>query len=611
MKIHKRNKKIYAIMLTVSCLLLVAVGIQISIMYWFNHRDMERTAVLLLDRIVDVIERNEYTEKEMLEAQKADYISRAKTVSYILDAKPELEEQVEELKKIAALVSVDEIHLFRPDGVIYGGTLPQYYGYSFASGSQMKDFHEMLADHSLVMCQDLTPNTAEGKKMMYAMVWNEAGTRMVQVGIHPLRLLKELRQNEISEIVRRMPTYEGMQILVAEAATGRIEGATEPGRIGKTLDDIGILRKETSGGLQRGHVFIDGVEYIASFTFVGPYTVGVVQSVAVLERQQQIASILVAVYLGFATLVIVYMLWKVLLTREQRDAQFNILLSVAKIYTSMHLIHLADDTYQDYSFYTDLPKKQQIMPNAETKLYQFMEKQTLREQWDTVRQAIDLKTIVSRMEGQRSFSFNYINSNGRWCRGGFIVIQQGQDGSPISLLFTTRDIDDEKRREEKLVNDSRTDVLTQCLNRRAYVEDRRNGESFLNVHPFLYVSMDVNGLKQVNDTLGHEAGDELLQGAAACMKQCFGNYGHVYRMGGDEFCALLIADRTQTADLEKTFAETVKHWCGKKVQEMTIACGFVYSEPLNGADFSKIEEEGDRRMYEAKYRYYEAQGYTR
>ena len=58
-----------------------------------------------------------------------------------------------------------------------------------------------LRTKSLTMCQDVTPNTSEGKEMMYAITWNEDGTRLVQVGISPKRLLEETKQNEISTVV--------------------------------------------------------------------------------------------------------------------------------------------------------------------------------------------------------------------------------------------------------------------------------------------------------------------------------------------------------------------------------------------------------------------------
>lgn len=111
----------------------------------------------------------------MINSLKDDYIVRAKAVAYIIDAKPEAEKDVDELRKIANLMSVDEVHLFDKDGTIYSGSVPKYYGYNFDSGEQIEYFKPMLTDKSLTMCQDVTPNTSEGKEMMYAITWNEAG----------------------------------------------------------------------------------------------------------------------------------------------------------------------------------------------------------------------------------------------------------------------------------------------------------------------------------------------------------------------------------------------------------------------------------------------------
>ena len=51
-------------------------------------------------------------------------------MSYIVDAKPQVENDVEELQKIAKLMSVDEIHLFDETGCITSGSVPKYFGYS-------------------------------------------------------------------------------------------------------------------------------------------------------------------------------------------------------------------------------------------------------------------------------------------------------------------------------------------------------------------------------------------------------------------------------------------------------------------------------------------------
>lgn len=102
----------------------------------------------------------------------------------------------------------------------------------------MAYFKPMLKDKKLTMCQDVTPNTSEAKEMMYAITWNEAGNKMIQVGIEPKRLLNEAKQNEVSNVVADMPVYKGMEILVADADTKIVAGATDSSKIGQEIDSI-------------------------------------------------------------------------------------------------------------------------------------------------------------------------------------------------------------------------------------------------------------------------------------------------------------------------------------------------------------------------------------
>ena len=347
----------------------------------------------------------------------------------------EAEQNAEELKKIAKLIAVDEIHLFDPTGKIYSGTIPEYYGHTFDSGDQMEYFKPMLKDKTLTMCQDVTPNTSEGKQMMYAITWNEAGTRMVQVGIEPVRLLDELKKNEIPSIVENMPVYEGIRIYVAEKETGEIYGATDASEIGKKLDDLGIKKQgDTENQIFTGINRINGENYRCTFYITGKYAVGVVCSNASNAESSRIALLIVGVYLTLAAAGIIYMFIKV---------------SRAKI-----------------------------------------------------------------------------------------------------------------------------DELTGCFNRRTYKKDT-DGISLAS--EFVYAALDVNGLKSVNDTLGHAAGDELIQGATECMKRCFGSYGRVYRIGGDEFASIIFVDEEKAKKIEKDFEEEVRNWSGMTVDSISISCGYVYS----------------------------------
>ena len=63
-------------------------------------------------------------------------------------------------------------------------------------------------------------------------------------------------------------------------------------------------------------------------------------------------------------------------------------------------------------------------------------------------------------------------------------------------------------------------TLTGLYNRRAYEERIYEHNDIPEEDKFIYISIDANGLKQINDTLGHAAGDEMLIGVSQCMKKC-------------------------------------------------------------------------------------------
>lgn len=88
--------------------------------------------------------------------------------------------------------------------------------------------------------------------MMYAMTWNEEGTYMVQVGIEPVRLLEEVKKNEVDSVVSNMPMYEGMKLYVADPESGKIYGATDEEDIDFTVLFSYVIKKEIRNGIFSG-----------------------------------------------------------------------------------------------------------------------------------------------------------------------------------------------------------------------------------------------------------------------------------------------------------------------------------------------------------------------
>ena len=219
----------------------------------------------------------------------------------------------------------------------------------------------------------------------------------------------------------------------------------------------------------------------------------------------------------------------------------------------------------------------------------------------------DLTTLPERLKNKKVLFMDLLGKNVGWIRMSFISICVGIDGRPKKVICTTQIIDEEKRKEEQLIRESNTDELTQCFNRRAYENDLYSGQD-VSEENFVIVAMDVNGLKRTNDSLGHDAGDELLVGAAECMKQSFGRYGRIYRTGGDEFVAMILADTHQLEELKREFGLLVDHWSGELVKKISVSCGYVARRDFPDIPVAEMAKIADRKMYECKARYYEEQG---
>lgn len=171
----------------------------------------------------------------------------------------------------------------------------------------------------------------------------------------------------------------------------------------------------------------------------------------------------------------------------------------------------------------------------------------------------------------------------------------------------------QQRTDEHLLNQQiqiKTDALTGLLSRHAYSQAINNYEKGM-PDDLVAFSIDVNGLKNTNDTLGHEAGDELICAAANIVKQVYDKYGDCYRTGGDEFVVLAQMDK---ATAENTLGQ-VEHcsaaWRGDKIQHLSLSVGYSLLKDHPGATCEGLIRESDNNMYLAKEEYYRRTGLKR
>lgn len=117
-------------------------------------------------------------------------------------------------------------------------------------------------------------------------------------------------------------------------------------------------------------------------------------------------------------------------------------------------------------------------------------------------------------------------------------VYKDDEGRVIGVVAAARDITDRKKAAEEILHLSYHDQLTGVYNRRFYAEELKRLDIKRNL-PLSLVMGDVNGLKLINDSVGHIVGDELLKKVAEILKKGCRSDDIVARHGGDEFVIIL------------------------------------------------------------------------
>jgi diguanylate cyclase (GGDEF)-like protein/PAS domain S-box-containing protein/putative nucleotidyltransferase with HDIG domain len=180
-----------------------------------------------------------------------------------------------------------------------------------------------------------------------------------------------------------------------------------------------------------------------------------------------------------------------------------------------------------------------------------------------------------------------------------ISASQFELGERPMLLVSMRDITERLRSESQILNLSYRDELTGLYNRRFYEEELSRLDSPRNI-PLSFVIGDVNGLKLVNDSLGHAMGDLLLRKVAAILRAQCRSDDIVARLGGDEFAILL--PRTESTDVERLVLRVQNELSVEAVGPFDVSVAFGHATKLEpGTPFREIFTTAEDAMYRNKH----------
>lgn len=333
----------------------------------------------------------------------------------------------------------------------------------------------------------------------------------------------------------------------------------------------------------------------------------------VIQETSDLASSLKYLYIWFGSIFIVIVLGTGLLVysinrKRKRAEDINGKLnSIANVYISMFKFDFVNKNCERVK--EDLYFKDINVKNKTPEELFFEIKTRLLKNNKNELSTIDLVKEINDIDSTDVHTSEYETNLG-WIRERFIVVEKEQ--SKIrSVLWVLENIDSEKKREELLKKEILRDELTRLYNRKAYEHKLQSYEKGKIEDNLVFVAMDVNGLKYTNDNYGHLAGDEIIKGAGDCIKECFENYGNIYRTGGDEFIAIIYVEENEITSLIQNFEKVVSEWEGKLAKTLSISYGYATKQEFPNARIIELAKIADNRMYDYKNEYYVKKGITR
>ena len=349
----------------------------------------------------------------------------------------------------------------------------------------------------------------------------------------------------------------------------------------KELDDYGAFTLTYRLNSKKGPVY---VKMIAAYTDKEHLAISVTNVNAQVRREQKLRA-------------------KIL----QNEVYGQIVMALAERYDALYMVDLETDHFAQYKaerMYSEL----NVAAEGED-FFNQLQKDALQvvyaEDLPLVQSALVRDVLLKELDDNGLFTLTYrLNSPTGPLYVNLVAVYSGEKHIVISVT----NVDTQVRREQKIREEAaiayqraRRDDLTGIKNKNAYGEfERKLNEQIASgeIEEFAIAICDVNGLKTVNDTQGHKAGDDYIRSASKLVCDTF-KHSPVFRVGGDEFVVILKgSDFESREDLEKKFEDIVKH--NAEEHKVVVACGISVFDKAHDKNVSAVFERADALMYKNK-----------
>lgn len=300
--------------------------------------------------------------------------------------------------------------------------------------------------------------------------------------------------------------------------------------------------------------------------------------------------------------------------REQQIAAQNITFSeiaeaLAKRYEVIYHVDLQTNEYAEYS---SSEKYRSLEIGARGKDFfadsqRNMKRDIYPEDYPMMAKAMEKESLLRSLRSTGTTTLNYrliLDSRPQYVT--LFVILPKEDSNHI--IVAVANVDAAKRREIEFrdalgsaMDMANRDALTGVKNKHAYVQAEIEMDALIGAErnpPFAIVVCDINGLKRVNDTQGHSAGDAFIKSACSIICQTF-KHSPVFRIGGDEFTIILKGDDYMNRDtLIRCFGAIQEEQLANGL--VTVAFGISCFDAAKDMRLQDVFERADSAMYDNK-----------
>ena len=531
------------------------------------HTVFEHTSYVLSN----MEKEKEYNEELFIDS----YLSRAKTVAYVL-SKYVIDDNL--ISELLELTDITTINIVSEDGIIVDSSNKESIGLSFHEHEKLKEFLPLIESSNkedyYVQLDGYDFTTKED--MIYLGVKPHNSTKgMIQIEIEPEILLALQSGVSISNIYTNMPVSPEETHFILDENTGQILGVTGfdetsiqvENENNKDLDMVSLIKKCEDGKF----IKVNGVwSYVYSKEYDGYILSAYITGMELIKSS--IVTILLSVAsIGIITILLIWLLnWFInkyfLIEVEQ------LLKNIHKVIQGDFTTSFTTNSNTEFSDITDglnklvgsfkthskrMNKMIQVI-HYNVGVFEYLKeinnlsitsniKELLdldEEQWKVFKE--DNDQFMQYLSSLNSVNVNgaknvYLLSNHKYIQ--MHIYDEGNLSYGV-IKDITKEVTEKRELVERLKNaenEMSTDKLTGIKNIH-YVKRSVNELLSEESRKGTFIIFDLDNFKRVNDTVGHPEGDKLLQKFASCLTANFRSEDVIARLGGDEFVVVIFGE---------------------------------------------------------------------